>query len=182
MRLKDAVASLQQEHPEDTLIPLYTPWGEQIMNHPEDAENIWQEYPRPALRRTNYHMLNGCWKYTIVPMDTTLLPGAPIPAEGNILVPFSPESLLSGVNRQLKPGEYLWYERELSLEENDLSYLEKGYRCILHFGAADQEAVVYVNGKEVTSHIGGYLPFSADISFGFWMKVIPPGRAGESRP
>ena len=164
MRLKDAVASLQQEHPEDNLLPLYTPWGEEICNHQKDVETIWQEYPRPALRRTNYHMLNGCWKYTIVPMDTTLLPGAPIPAEGNILVPFSPESLLSGVNRQLKPGEYLWYERELSLEENDLSYLEKGYRCILHFGAADQEAVVYVNGKEVTSHIGGYLPFSADIT------------------
>ena len=96
MRLKDAVASLQQEHPEDTLIPLYTPWGEQIMNHPEDAENIWQEYPRPALRRTNYHMLNGCWKYTIVPMDTTLLPGAPIPAEGNILVPFPRKAFYPG--------------------------------------------------------------------------------------
>ena len=117
MKLKDAIASLSQEHPEDTLNPLYTPWGEQIKN--EENPQVWQEYPRPQLRRQDFHMLNGKWQYLITSEE--LQPGQPLETEGEILVPFSPETLLSGVNRQLQPGEYLWYERTLSFSQEELA-------------------------------------------------------------
>ena len=114
MNLKDAVASLQQSHPEDSLIPLYTVWGEEIKR--SDREDVWQEYPRPQLQRDNYRMLNGRWQYAFTSAaqaesTSQILPGTPIPAQGTILVPFSPESLLSGVKRQLQPEEFLWYEK-----------------------------------------------------------------------
>ncbi len=80
--------------------------------------------------------------------------------DGDILVPFSPEAVLSGVERQLKPEEYLWYKRRLPDEVKP----EKGSRWILHFGAVDQCAVVYINGKKQGKHVGGYLPFSYDIT------------------
>lgn len=162
MKIKDAVSSMQQEHPEDTLIPLYTPWGEEIQKN--DTADVWQEYPRPQLRRKNYRMLNGKWNYAFSSSDITLFPGDPFPADGEILVPFSPESLLSGVGRQLKPNEHLWYERYIRFSEDDLQYQSKGMRCLLHFEAVDQQAVVYANGAEIVSHIGGYLPFEADIT------------------
>ncbi len=160
MKLKDAIASLSQEHPEDTLIPLYTPWGEQIKKQQDPA--VWQEYPRPQLRREDFHMLNGKWLYRIT--DQELRPGCSLEADGEILVPFSPETLLSGVNRQLKPGEFLWYERTLSFSQEELAKKAAGMRCILHFGAVDQQAAVYADGRELTAHIGGYLPFSADLT------------------
>ena len=162
MRIKDAVSSIQKEHPEDILVPLYTPWGEELQKN--NADEVWQEYPRPQLRRNNYRMLNGRWNYAITASDVTLLPGSPIPADGQILVPFSPESLLSGVNRQLQPDEHLWYERSIAFSEEDLAQKENGLHCILHFEAVDQQAVVYINGREVASHICGYLPFEADIT------------------
>lgn len=80
--------------------------------------------------------------------------------DGKILVPFSPEAPLSGVERQLKPQEFLWYRRTLPAEMKR----EKGKRWILHFGAVDQYAVVKINGKDVKRHLGGYLPFSVDIT------------------
>ena len=160
MKLKDAIASLSQEHPEDTLIPLYTPWGDQIRN--EKAPSIWPEYPRPQLRRTDFHILNGKWRYAFT--TSAVQPGHRLIADGEILVPFSPECLLSGVNRQLQPGEYLWYERKLSFPKEELGKKAGGFRCILHFGAVDQHAAVYANGNEVVSHSGGYLPFWADLT------------------
>ena len=160
MKLKDAITSLSQEHPEDTLKPLYTPWGEQIKN--DRDPQVWQEYPRPQLRRQDFHMLNGKWRYLITSED--FQPGQALEAEGEILVPFSPEALLSGVNRQLQPGEFLWYERTLSFSQEEFAKKAAGMRCILHFGAVDQQAVVYANGREIATHIGGYLPFSADLT------------------
>ena len=160
MKWKDAVASLSQEHPEDTLTPLYTVWGETIKG--EDAPSVRQEYPRPQLRRKDFHMLNGKWRFLIT--DRELIPGRPIPAEGEILVPFSPESLLSGVNRQLQPGEFLWYERPLSFSREEQEQKTAGMRCILHFDAVDQQAAVYGDGREIVCHSGGYLPFAADIT------------------
>lgn len=153
MRLKDALKSLQKEHEKDELARLYTPWGENL-----NPENVWPEYPRPQMRRKDYHMLNGIWEYTIVPCEgKTICPGEKFQKEGNILVPFSPESLLSGVERQIKPKEYLWYQREVA-------FGEQAGRCILHFEAVDQQATVYINGIEVMHHEGGYLPFSVDVT------------------
>ena len=128
---------------------MLTPWGETL-----DPNNILQEYPRPQLRRDSYLNLNGPWDYAF--SDS---PEPPAEWQGRILVPFSPESELSGVNRQLQPGEYLWYRRTV--------YLPGGFnqgRLLLHFGAVDQVASVYVNGKEQITHVGGFTPFSADVT------------------
>ena len=112
------------------------------------------EYPRPQLVRDNWLNLNGKWNYAF-----TESAHRPNKYDGEILVPFSPECELSGVCRTLKPGEYLWYERFFTIPESF-----KGKHVILHFGAVDCEAWVYVNGQLATHHIGGYLPFSSDIS------------------
>ena len=119
-----------------------------------EENNVWKEYPRPAMVRDSYWNLNGTWDYRIS-ADS----GIPPAYDGTILVPFSPESPLSGVKRQLLPGEYLWYRRRLTPPGD-----RKGKRVILHFGAVDQECVVYLNGREAGSHAGGYLPFSLDIT------------------
>ncbi len=145
MRIKDAAANLYKDHTKEKLISLYTPWGEEISR--EDKEDVWQEYPRPQLVRDNYTMLNGKWNYDIRPVAK-----AGNGDGGQILVPFSPESLLSGVERQLKPDEYLWYEKSITFSEDDLARKAGKQRCIVHFGAVDQSAVVYANGKKIASH------------------------------
>jgi len=176
MRVKDAVSNIQKTRPEEQLIPLLTPWGEEIEN--TNAESVWQEYPRPQLERTNYRILNGrwnCWftpvpetgasaKHTAVSKAEATSEEVSAPEKRDILVPFSPESLLSGVGRQLQPEEYLWYEKEISFSEEELARKAKGQRCLLHFEAVDQQAVVYCNGREAASHTGGYLPFHVDIT------------------
>ncbi len=150
MNFKDAVRTLFfREEQQSTNNQLYTIWGENL-----DPERLLQEYPRPQLRRDNYTILNGYWDYCITKEEVK-----PEVFEGQILVPFSPESVLSGVNRQLKPDEYLWYERNLSLAE-----IPEGKRLLLHFGAVDQCCEIYINGRKVGEHIGGYLPFTIDIT------------------
>jgi len=126
-----------------------TIWGENI-----DVNNVLPEYPRPQMARESYINLNGIWEYAIT--DTEDLPES---FDGEIVVPFSPESELSGVKRFLEPAQTLWYRRSLTLPRD----FNVG-RILLHFGAVDQIATVYVNGREVCSHVGGYTPFSADIT------------------
>ena len=99
MNLKNAVSAMQKEHYKDTLTPLYTPWGEAIEK--EQETNVLPEYPRPQLRRSNYQMLNGKWHYAI---NQNPAASETFSADGEILVPFSPEALLSGVHRQVLPG------------------------------------------------------------------------------
>lgn len=130
---------------------LYTRWGKEV-----DCAHVLPEYPRPLLQRESYINLNGYWKYAITKNFRK-----PDQFDGKILVPFSPESALSGVGRQLKPEEYLWYRRTITVDPDRLS---AGFRLILHFGAVDQACRVYVNGREAARHTGGYLPFSADIT------------------
>lgn len=131
---------------------LYTRWGREL-----DSEHILEEYPRPLLVREGYMNLNGRWEYAF-----TKTFRRPEIFEGTILVPFSPESVLSGVERQLKPDEYLWYRRSFSVSPEVLR--ESAQRRLLHFGAVDQACIVYVNGQEAVRHTGGYLPFEADIT------------------
>ena len=128
---------------------LMTKWGEAL-----DRERPLQEYPRPQLKRDSYLNLNGVWSYAI-----TTVNAEPEDYDGEIVVPFAPESELSGVGRVLQPGEYLWYRREFELPEG----FNVG-RVLLHFGAADQVARVWVNGQDACVHTGGYLPFAADIT------------------
>ena len=155
MRIKDALANIHKEHVDDTLIPLYTPWGDNL-----DKTNVWQEYPRPQMQREHYQMLHGEWDYAIVPQSDEYT----FESQGKILVPFSPETLLSGVERQLQPDEYLWYQMVLSFTEEECQRKEKNEHCILHFDAVDQQAIVYINDIEVAKHYGGYLPFEVDIT------------------
>ena len=129
---------------------LYTRWGKDI-----DSDHVLQEYPRPLLQRKSYINLNGYWEYAITKNFRK-----PEEYDGKILVPFSPESALSGVCRQLQPDEYLWYRTKLPIEADKL---EKGNRLILHFGAVDQACRIYVN-RHAARHMGGYLPFSVDIT------------------
>ena len=113
------------------------------------------EYPRPQLRRDNYKCLNGEWECCF----TSASAGAPSKVDRKILVPFSPESELSGVGRSLAPNELLWYRRKFTVEQ---PYANGN--TLLHFGAVDQTADVYVNGKLATTHVGGYTPFSGNIT------------------
>ena len=128
---------------------MLTPWGEAL-----DKEHVLQEYPRPQLRRDSYLNLNGLWAYAFTPTAD-----APLRFEGEILVPFSPESELSGLQRTLLPGQYLWYRRYVVLPEG----FNRG-RLLLHFGAVDQIAAVYVDGRELFTHVGGYTPFCVDVT------------------
>ena len=120
----------------------------------KSVDEILPEYPRPQLERDSYITLNGVWKYAITESTS-----APSEYDGDIIVPFSPESPLSGVERTLMPNEYLWYKRTFTLDEDFIID-----RVILNFGAVDRHAVVYINDKEVCRHSGGYTPFSADIT------------------
>ena len=129
--------------------PLYTRWGKNL-----DQEHVLQEYPRPQFRRDSYLNLNGLWSYAIVKEEE-----CPDRFDGEILVPFSPESPLSGVGCQLLPDEYLFYRRPFTLPKG----FNRG-RVLLHFDAVDQEARVEVNGQPVGTHVGGYLPFALDIT------------------
>ena len=128
---------------------LLTSWGEQVT-----AQNAWREYPRPQLQRENWTNLNGQWDYAVTPLAAV----TPTQWTGKILVPFAIESQLSGVRRLLEPTEALWYRRALELAP------PSGKRVLLHFEAVDYRCQVWVNGKEVGSHMGGNLPFQCDIT------------------
>lgn len=149
MNIPDAIQSIIRPHENDKLTPLSTVWGEQL-----NPDNILPEYPRPQLQRDSFYNLNGYWDYAIT-ADKTI----PVSFDGKILVPFSPESSLSGVNRQLLPSEFLWYRTFLP----DLNP-GSDKRVILHFGAVDYHAGIYINRQPVISHKGGYLPFQIDIT------------------
>ena len=111
------------------------------------------EYPRPALRRDSYENLNGLWQYAI-----TGSAGLPAKWDGDILVPYSPETKASGVGRTLQPGAWLHYHRSF------VPPAGTGGRVLLHFGAVDYACAVQVNGHLVGGHRGGYWPFALDIT------------------
>ncbi len=149
MNFKDMLGALQTERAPKPLTPLSTVWGETL-----DPEHVLEQHPRPNMVRDNYEILNGYWNYAITKSNKR-----PTRFDGEILVPFSPESDLSGVKRTLQPDEYLWYERKIHVNN-----FKSGMRRILHFGAVDQCACIYINGHALTRHVGGYLPFDVDIT------------------
>ena len=111
------------------------------------------EYPRPALRRDSYENLNGLWQYAI-----TGSAGLPAKWDGDILVPYSPETKASGVGRTLQPGAWLHYHRSFVPPAGTSG------RVLLHFGAVDYACAVQVNGHLAGGHRGGYWPFTLDIT------------------
>lgn len=129
---------------------MLTRWGRTL-----DPDAVLPEYPRPQLVRDSYLNLNGYWDYAI----TSAVTGTPTEFDGRILVPFSPESELSGVGRSLEPDQILWYRRRVVLPDGF-----RRSRLLLHFGAVDQIADVFINRKPVGTHIGGFTPFALDVS------------------
>ena len=111
------------------------------------------EYPRPQFKRDSYICLNGYWEYAIRKEDTI-----PDSFDGQILVPYSPEVEKSGVNKTVMPDDYLFYRLKTTIPGNFIKD-----KVILHFGAVDQIAEVFINGQFAIKHIGGFLPFSVDI-------------------
>ena len=169
--IRRVLASAPKKHTEETLNSLTTVWGEAL-----DPSNVLPEHPRPRMQRDNYVMLNGVWDYAIVPVDggvdveTLARQAIPSRWDGQIVVPFSPEAPLSGVGRTVQPSELLWYKRKI-----ELSKLADDQRIILHFEAVDWMCACFVNGKLVGTHVGGYLPFSFEIT-----NLLGPAAAGES--
>ena len=127
-----------------------TSWGEQL-----DPKNVLPEYPRPIMERNDWKNLNGLWKYAITKK------GDPTPAayQGDILVPFAVESSLSGVGKMINEKEELWYQRTF-----DIPSAWRGKQILLHFGAVDWKAEVWVNDVKVGEHTGGFTPFYFDIT------------------
>lgn len=126
---------------------LITPFGEKL-----NKELPLNEYPRPQFARKSFQNLNGKWKYAIYRKDEAF--GG---YQGEIIVPFSPESVLSGVERTVTDNDKLYYYRKFNFnKENE--------RVLLHFGAVDYKCEVKINGNIVGKNRGGYYPFTFDIT------------------
>lgn len=126
-----------------------SPWAEQV-----DPANPLPEYPRPQMVRADWQNLNGLWNYAV-----TEAAAESFTAEGKILVPFAIESSLSGVGKRITKENAVWYERQFTVPKK-----WKGKNVLLHFGAVDWHAEVFVNGVLVGEHKGGFDPFSFDVT------------------
>jgi len=129
---------------------LFTQWAGDV-----NPQNPLPEYPRPQMVRERWQNLNGFWQYAIRGKEAE----QPNEWDGRILVPFAAESLLSGVARRVGARKTLWYRRTFDVPDE-----WRDDRVLLHFGAVDWEATVWVNGKKLGSHRGGYDPFSLDVT------------------
>lgn len=127
-----------------------TQWAAEV-----SPENCHAEYPRPEMVRPDWQNLNGLWDYAVTADSLETFSCA----DGQILVPFPLESSLSGVGRTISAQEALWYKTTFTLSE-----ALSGKKVLLHFGAVDWSAEVFVNGRRVGSHTGGFTAFSFDIT------------------
>lgn len=127
-----------------------TKWAESV-----NVNNVLPEYPRPVMERSQWKNLNGLWNYAIQEAGLA----TPSKYDGKILVPFAAESSLSGVMKEVGAKNELWYETNFTV---DTAW--KGKDILLHFGAVDWKADVYINDIKVGSHSGGFSPFSFNIT------------------
>ncbi|MEE8704686.1 MAG: glycoside hydrolase family 2 TIM barrel-domain containing protein [Olsenella sp.] len=140
---------------------LETPWTCEV----ERSAHPRPEHPRPQFARARWRSLNGWWDCAVRPCPEARVRWreARPPAEGawesRIRVPFSPEAPLSGVGHRLAPDELLFYGLTFAPPA-----LAAGERLLLHLDAVDWACAAYLNGARVAEHVGGYLPFSADLT------------------
>lgn len=142
-----------QENPPEwqpLAVPIMTRWAEDL-----SPTNVHKEYPRPQLVRDSWLNLNGLWDYAITDQNS----GMPSQYTGKILVPFPVESSLSGVMQMVQPNQKLWYRRTFQVPGD-----WNAEHLLLHFGAVDWEATVWLNGQKVGEHRGGYDPFTLEVS------------------
>lgn len=133
---------------------LLTPAGEHLPALP------WPDYPRPQFRRQSFFNLNGRWDFAVTENDAP-----PAAFDREIVVPFCPESVLSGIGTHFAEGSSLWYRRRFTLPEGFVRD-----RVVLHVGAADQLLEGWVNGVPVGRHLGGYEAMAFDIT-----EALSPG-------
>lgn len=126
---------------------MLTRWGKNL-----DKNAPLQEYPRPQMVRESYINLNGIWDYAILPKSKTF-----DKYQGQIVVPFSPESILSGVEKNVSDKDFLYYRKVFNFNKTK-------ERVLLHFGAVDYECEIYLNGKLAGKNKGGYYPFYFDVT------------------
>lgn len=126
---------------------LLTRWGKTL-----DTEHPLNDYPRPQLRRDSFINLNGSWNYAIYG-ENKKFNGY----QGKIVVPFSPEAILSGVGKRVHSTDTLCYQKIFHFQRTN-------HRVLLHFGAVDYACTVTLNGKTVGEHKGGYFPFTFDVT------------------
>ncbi len=146
-----AVCSLQAQDWSPAGSKIKTPWAETLT-----PDNVWKEYPRPQMvRENNWMNLNGLWNFKVVSRESS----KPNNFDRKILVPFSIESALSGVEERLGSDKKLWYQRSFEIPSE---WRKK--TILLHFEAVDWETEVWVNGKSAGTHKGGFDPFTFDIT------------------
>ncbi len=141
----------------DPTVAQWRPRGEKITTRwsadvSPDAPAL--DYPRPTLVRPRWQSLDGLWQFAVRPRAA----GPPAQWDGEILVPYPIESALSGVGRAVSPEERLWYRTTFAIPRE-----WSRDTMLLHFGAVDWDAVVWLNGIEVGRHRGGYDSFSIDL-------------------
>ena len=129
--------------------PLTTPWTDDV-----SPANALPEYPRPQLTRPEWRNLNGLWEWA--PAAVGEQPPFGRTLDEKVLVPYPIESALSGLQ---KHEDRMWYRRTFQVPDN-----WKGKRLVLHFGAVDYDAKVWVNGRQVATHRGGYDGFDVDVT------------------
>lgn len=132
-------------------VPLSTSWAEQV-----DPQNVLPEYPRPVMVREKWQNLNGLWQFEEAKLGDKIPFGESL--NDQILVPFPWESALSGVRKQFDSRRAL-YRRTFTISKE-----WNGQRILLHFGAVDWESTIYINGRCVGTHKGGYDAFNFDIT------------------
>lgn len=139
------------------VIKLPTQWTKPAMESPLP----FPEYPRPQLQRSAWMCLNGKWDYLAgQQVASALYPSKPASFNSNaeqILVPYCPESVISGIERNQEIN--MWYRRRF-----EIPLAWKGKQVILHFEAVDHDATIFVNGQKAGTHAGGYDAFSLDIT------------------
>lgn len=117
------------------------------------TEKPRQEYPRPQFKRNSYLNLNGIWNYSISNGETKN------GYDGTILVPYSPETMLSGVMKTVHPEDTLFYKKRFTVPKGFIKD-----KTLLHFESVDYECTVTLNGKAAGWHRGGFLPFTIDVT------------------